>query len=69
MSLDDLYKLIGSLGFPVGVCVYLLWERRTSYRELRNAIYALKDTLEHLVDATRIEGLFRRSSDKERSPK
>ena len=49
MNLDEVYKAIGSLGFPIAVTVYLLWERRTTYKELTAAIYKLKDVLSSLT--------------------
>ena len=45
MNAHDLTNLVGSLGFPVGVCIYLLWERRTTYQSLRSAIHNLASTV------------------------
>jgi len=35
---DTLPELIASLGFPIAVCIYLLWERRTVTKCLEKAI-------------------------------
>lgn len=34
----DLPALISTLGFPIAVCVYLLWERQNISRKLEKAI-------------------------------
>jgi len=36
--IDDLPSLIGSYGFPIAICIYLLWERQTATKELKKAI-------------------------------
>lgn len=36
--LEDLQTLVGTLGFPIAVTVYLLWERQHVNRELKEAI-------------------------------
>ena len=37
----EIIELIGSLGFPIAVSVYLLMERSKSMRELTKAIHEL----------------------------
>lgn len=36
--MDDIPTLISTLGFPIAVCVYLLWERQHNTRMLEKAI-------------------------------
>ena len=38
MDPDIMQTLIATLGFPIAVTVYLLWERVTVMSELKNAI-------------------------------
>jgi hypothetical protein len=35
---EDLQSLVGTLGFPIAVTVYLLWERQHVNKELKDAI-------------------------------
>lgn len=44
--IDLITQLIGSLGFPVFVSVWLLWRYDSLLRELTQAIKDLKHTLE-----------------------
>ena len=36
--IEDLSSLVGTLGFPIAVTVYLLWERQHVNKELKEAI-------------------------------
>jgi hypothetical protein len=39
---NDLSTLVGTLGFPIAVCCYLLWERYTMIQKFTKAINDLK---------------------------
>ena len=43
-------ELIGTLGFPVAVTVYLLWERRSEKKEDRIILSSALDKLSTAVD-------------------
>lgn len=45
MAYEELVGLIGTLGFPVAVSVYLLWERGKHTKDLTKAIYELGNLL------------------------
>jgi predicted PurR-regulated permease PerM len=40
--MSDLPTLISTLGFPIAVCCYLLWERHTMIQKFTKAINDLK---------------------------
>lgn len=46
MVAEEIVGLIGSLGFPIAISVYLLWERNKYTRELTKAVFEVKNTLE-----------------------
>ena len=48
MLVDTVTRLIGNVGFPIVVALYLLWERRTLIKELTDAINALREAIEHM---------------------
>jgi len=43
--LEEVTGLITSVGFPIVVVIYLLWERQTSTKELISVLYQVKETL------------------------
>lgn len=49
MSMDSWAQIVSSVGFPIFVTMYLLWERRTGYHELKRAIMELRDTIRELA--------------------
>ena len=42
---EEIVSLIGTLGFPIAVAVYLLWERGKHTKDLTKAIYELGNML------------------------
>ena len=48
--LDALVKVITSVGFPIVVTGFLLWERMTTTKELIKAISQLTDMVSRLND-------------------
>lgn len=46
----DIVNLIGTLGFPIAVSVYLLWERNTATKENTKAITELKNLISILCE-------------------
>jgi len=40
--MEELAGLISTLGFPIAVCCYLLWERHTMIQRFTKAITELK---------------------------
>lgn len=48
--LDALAKVITSVGFPIVVCGFLLFERMTTTKELIAAISSLTDMVSRLND-------------------
>ena len=45
-TITTITQLVGSLGFPIIVAGYLLWERRTIMSELIQTLEALKEAIE-----------------------
>ena len=41
----DLVQAIGTLGFPIAISIYLLWERGKHTKDLTRAIYELGNLL------------------------
>ena len=50
--IEDLPSLVGTLGFPIAVTVYLLWERQHVNKELKDAI---EKTLAASINELRVE--------------
>jgi hypothetical protein len=50
--LEDLQSLVSTLGFPIAVTVYLLWERQHVNKELKDAI---EKTLVSAINELKIE--------------
>jgi hypothetical protein len=50
--IEDLSSLVGTLGFPIAVTVYLLWERQHVNKELKDAI---EKTLAGSINELRVE--------------
>ena len=50
--IEDLSSLVGTLGFPIAVTVYLLWERQHVNKELKEAI---EKTLATSINDLKIE--------------
>lgn len=32
--IESIEQLIGTMGFPIAVCIYLFWERQTTTKEM-----------------------------------
>ena len=45
---ETLIKWVGSLGFPIVVSLFLLWEGRREIRNLTRAIHRLTEKVERL---------------------
>lgn len=43
--MQEISQLIGTLGFPIAVCCWLLYERRTTQKELTKAVENFTETL------------------------
>jgi hypothetical protein len=52
LPVGQLETLIGSYGFPIAVCCYLLWERQHAIRDLKKAIC---DDLVGAIDDLKVE--------------
>ena len=49
---EDLQSLVGTLGFPIAITIYLLWERQSVTKELK---YAIEEKLVATINDLKIE--------------
>ncbi len=50
MDLNAIAQLIGSLGFPIFISVYLIYFIQTSQKETTEALHSLNLTMQKLID-------------------
>ena len=43
--IEEVSGLVTTVGFPIAVVIYLLWERQTTTKELISVLYQVKETL------------------------
>jgi len=53
--MEELAGLVSTLGFPIAVCCYLLWERYTMIQKFTKAINELKTEIIKLNERCRGE--------------
>ena len=57
MVMEDIVNLIGTLGFPVAIALWLLYERSKNMRELIKVVYQLQNKMTVLEALVRKNGL------------
>ena len=50
MELNTIAELIGSLGFPIFIAVYVLHIQNSTQKEMKESIDALKEAVTKLID-------------------
>lgn len=50
MEIEVITSLIGSLGFPIFIAIYVLHIQNTTQKEMKESIEALKDAITKLID-------------------
>lgn len=50
MSNADLISMIGSVGFPIVMCLLMFYFCNTSVKKLTETVDKLNDKLDHLID-------------------
>lgn len=59
MEIEMIVQLIGSLGFPIAMCIYMMYSNNKTIKELTDTINSnttvMKQILEHFRDGDKIE--------------
>lgn len=59
MDIASITQLIGSLGFPIAMCIYMMYSNNKTIKELTDTINSnttvMKQILEHFRDGDSIE--------------
>lgn len=47
--LDEIIRFTKEVGFPIAVTAYLMWERHSTLKELRDAILKVADAFDRMI--------------------
>lgn len=50
MSMQDIVTIISTVGFPIAMCVYLVWFQNTTMKEMLNTINKNTEAINKMIE-------------------